>query len=75
MSQLKLKQILELSSTSPVTGDVLTYNSSTRKYENSALPDAFNGTSGRDGGNGTSGSSGTNGTSGTNGSSGSSGTN
>ena len=64
MSQLKLKQILELSSTSPVNGDVLKYNSSTRKYENSALPDAFDGTSGRDGGNGTNGTSGSSGSSG-----------
>ena len=41
MSQLKLKQILEFLSTSPVSGDVLSYNEGTGKYENAALPNTF----------------------------------
>ena len=41
MSQLKLKQILEFLSTSPLNGEVLAYNSSTGKYENTALPNTF----------------------------------
>jgi hypothetical protein len=35
MSQLKIKQILELISASPSDGDVLSFNSSSGKYENS----------------------------------------
>ena len=41
MSQLKLKQILEFLSTSPANGEVLSYNSGSGKYENSALPNTF----------------------------------
>ena len=41
MSQLKLKQILDFLSTSPVNGEVLSYNSSNGKYENTRLPNTF----------------------------------
>ena len=41
MSQLKLKQILDFLSSSPTTGEVLSYNSSTGKYENQQLPNTF----------------------------------
>ena len=41
MSQLRLKQILEIVSTNPTQGQGLVYNSSTGKYVNSAFPNTF----------------------------------
>ena len=50
MSQLRLKQILDIISSNPQPGDYFSYNSVSGKYENTSAPlDGTSGTSGNDG--------------------------